>query len=563
MIDIVRRDVPAAIAAALAAAGMPPVLARVYAARGIAAPADVAPALDALPPPSTLLGSGEAAARLADAIARRERILIVGDYDADGATGCATGVRGLAALGADVGFLVPNRFEYGYGLTPEIVTQALARQPRVLVTVDNGIASHDGVAAAAAAGVDVIVTDHHLPAATLPHPAIIVNPNQPGCPFPSKHLAGVGVMFYVLTATRAELRRRGVFGDGPGPNLAVLLDLVALGTVADVVRLDRVNRTLVAQGLARIRAGRAQPGVAALFAVAGRDPARATAYDLGFVAGPRLNAAGRLADMTTGIRCLLADDEREARALAAELDRLNRERRDVEATMQEEALADVDASVTADAYTLALFRPEWHQGVVGIVASRLKDRYHRPAVVFARGGDGSLKGSGRSIPGFHLRDALDLVDKREPGLIVRFGGHAFAAGLTLAEAALPRFAEAFEAVARTALTPAMLARTLETDGALAAGELTLPLAALLRDGVWGQGFPAPVFDDVFAVAGQRVVGSGHSKLTLERGGERFDAMLFRHADPLPARIRAAFRPDVNEWNGAVALQLVVEGWQPA
>jgi len=563
MIDIVRRDVPAGAAAALAAAGVPPVLARIYAARGIAAPADVAPSLDSLPPPSALLGSGEAAARLADAIARRERILIVGDYDADGATGCATGVRGLAALGADVDFLVPNRFDYGYGLTPEIVTQALTRAPRVLVTVDNGIASHDGVAAAAAAGVDVIVTDHHLPAATLPHPAIIVNPSQPGCAFPSKHLAGVGVMFYVLTATRAELRRRGAFGDGGGPNLAVLLDLVALGTVADVVRLDRVNRALVAQGLARIRAGRAQPGVAALFAAAGRDPARATAYDLGFVAGPRLNAAGRLADMTTGIRCLLTDDEREARSLAAELDRLNRERRDVEATMQEEALADVDASVAPDAYTLALFRPEWHQGVVGIVASRLKDRYHRPAVVFARGGDGALKGSGRSIPGFHLRDALDLVDKREPGLIVRFGGHAFAAGLTLAEAALPRFAAAFEAVARAALTPAMLSRTLETDGVLAAGELTLPLAAGLRDGVWGQGFPAPVFDDVFAVAGQRVVGSGHSKLTLERGGERFDAMLFRHADPLPARIRAAFRPDVNEWNGAVALQLVIEGWQPA
>jgi single-stranded-DNA-specific exonuclease len=563
MIDIVRRDVPAEAAAALAAAGVPPVLARIYAARGIGSPADVAPSLDSLPPPSALLGSGEAATRLADAIARRERILIVGDYDADGATGCATGVRGLAALGADVDFLVPNRFDYGYGLTPEIVTQALTRAPRVLVTVDNGIASHDGVAAAAAAGVDVIVTDHHLPAATLPHPAIIVNPSQPGCTFPSKHLAGVGVMFYVLTATRAELRRRGAFGDGGGPNLAVLLDLVALGTVADVVRLDRVNRALVAQGLARIRAGRAQPGVAALFAAAGRDPARATAYDLGFVAGPRLNAAGRLADMTTGIRCLLTDDEREARSLAAELDRLNRERRDVEATMQAEALADVDASVAPDAYTLALFRPEWHQGVVGIVASRLKDRYHRPALVFARGGDGALKGSGRSIPGFHLRDALDLVDKREPGLIVRFGGHAFAAGLTLAEAALPRFAAAFEAVARAELTPAMLSRSLETDGALAAGELTLPLAAGLRDGVWGQGFPAPVFDDVFVVAGQRVVGSGHSKLTLERGGERFDAMLFRHADPLPARIRAAFRPDVNEWNGAVALQLVIEGWQPA
>ena len=437
MIDIVRRPVPAD-AAALAAAGVHPVLARVFAARGIATRDDLDTDLARLPPFAAMKGIDAAAARLADAIAAREKIVIVADYDADGATACAVAMRGLGALGADVDFLVPNRFEYGYGLTPEIVRAAVRMRPRLLVTVDNGIASHDGVAAAAALGLDVLITDHHLPAATLPAPALIVNPNQPGCTFPSKHLAGVGVMFYVLLATRALLRTRRAFGAGPEPNFATLLDLVALGTVADVVRLDRVNRTLVAQGLARIRAGRAQPGIAALFTAAGRDPRRATAYDLGFVAGPRLNAAGRLADMTVGIRCLLAETTVAALPLAVELDRLNRERRDVESAMQEEALAELDAraamTTRPEAYTLCLYRPEWHQGVVGIVASRLKDRFHRPALVFARGGlAGELRGSGRSIAGFHLRDALDLVAKRAPGMLVRFGGHAFAAGLTLAE----------------------------------------------------------------------------------------------------------------------------------
>ena len=338
-------------------------------------------------------------------------------------------------MGAVVDFLVPNRFEYGYGLTPEIVGAAAAMAPRLIVTVDNGIASHDGVAAAAALGIEVLITDHHLPAATLPAPALIVNPNQPGCAFPGKHLAGVGVMFYVLLATRAELRSRGAFADRKEPNLGALLDLVALGTVADVVRLDRINRTLVAQGLARIRAGRAQPGINALLAAAGRDPRRATSYDLGFVAGPRLNAAGRLSDMALGIRCLLADSDATALPLATELDRLNRERRDVESTMQEEALAALEAraidGAEADAYTLCLFHPDWHQGVVGIVAGRLKDRYHRPSIVFARGTGGELKGSGRSIAGFHLRDALDLAAKRAPGLLdevrrtrVRGGPHA-------------------------------------------------------------------------------------------------------------------------------------------
>ena len=570
MIEIVRRPIPAA-AATLAAAGVHPVLARVFASRGVVAADELVADLGRMPPFALLKGIDAAAARLADAIARREKIVIVADYDADGATACAVGVRGLAAMGAHVDFLVPNRFEYGYGLTPEIVAQAAAMAPRLLVTVDNGISSHDGVTAAAGLGIEVLITDHHLPGPTLPAPATIVNPNQPGCAFPGKDLAGVGVMFYVLMATRALLRERGAFAGAGEPNLAVLLDLVALGTVADVVRLDRVNRTLVAQGLARIRGGRAHPGVQALFAIAGRDVRRATTYDLGFVAGPRLNAAGRMADMTVGIRCLLADTTAAALPLAAELDRWNRERREVEATTQEEALADLDLRVldgaTAERCTLCMYRPGWHQGVVGIVASRLKDRYHRPAVVFARGAAGELKGSGRSIAGFHLRDALDLVTKRAPGVIRKFGGHAYAAGLTIAEPDLRRFAEAFEAVACAQLSGAQLLRTLESDGGLGPEELSFGLAEAVAREVWGQGFPAPMFDDTFVVAEQRIVGEKHTRLVLRRAGgasdERYSAILFNHADPLPASIHAAYRPEVNEWNGAASLQLVIETWRPA
>jgi single-stranded-DNA-specific exonuclease len=561
-VQIVRRRVPEGVHA-LAASGVDPVLARLYAARGIASPRELEGGLAALPPYAALLNVDVAADRLAHAVAARERIVIVADYDADGATACAVGVRGLRALGADVDFLVPNRFEFGYGLTPEIVTLARAKSPRLIVTVDNGIASHEGVAAAVAAGIDVLVTDHHLPGDRLPSPAIIVDPNQPGCQFPSKHVAGVGVMFYVLAATRARLRERGLVA-GDGPNLASLLDLVALGTVADVVRLDHVNRILVEQGLRRLRAGRASPGLEALFRVAGRDPAEATATDFGFVAGPRLNAAGRLADMSLGIRCLLSDSADQARALAAELDRLNRERRDVESTMQEEALADLDAiEGDDDAYTLCLFRPDWHQGVVGIVASRLKDRFHRPAIVFARGASGELKGSGRSIAGLHLRDALDVVAKRHPGLIARYGGHAFAAGLSIAEPALPRFAEAFEAVARAALGPADLARVVESDGPLARGELSHALARQLRERVWGQGFPPPAFDDAFDVRATRIVGEAHTRLALARGDERFEAMLFRSTAALPGRIRAVYRPEVDRYNGLESLSLVITHWQDA
>ena len=559
---IVRRAVPAG-AAALAASGIDPVLARLYASRGVREAGELDLSLAALPPPAAMKGVDDAAERLVRAIDARERIVIVADYDADGATACAIGMRALAAMGADVRFLVPNRFEHGYGLTPEIVALARDLAPRLIVTVDNGIASVDGVAAAAACGIDVLVTDHHLPGERLPAPALIVNPNQPGCAFPSKHVAGVGVMFYVLAATRARLRERGR-DDSALPNLASLLDLVALGTVADVVRLDRTNRILVDQGLKRIRAGRAHPGVAALFAVAGRDARVATATDLGFVAGPRVNAAGRLADMSLGIRCLVTDDEREAWTLAGELDRMNRERREIEATIEAEALADVDALAESAAgrASVCVHRAGWHQGVVGIVASRLKDRVHRPVIVFAPGGDGELRGSGRSIAGFHLRDALDLVAKREPGLILRFGGHAYAAGLSLRAADLERFGEAFETVAREALSPDDLEQRCETDGEPGPGELTIALAHRLRDAVWGPGFPAPRFDAAFGVASQRVVGQKHTRLSLARAGETFDAILFRHAEPLPPRVHAVFRPEVSRWQGQESLELVVEQFRP-
>ena len=560
--EIRRRPVPEC-AALLGAAGATPVMARVFAARGIASPDELDNDLARLPHWQTLKGIGPAATRLADAIERREPVLIVADYDADGATACAVGMRGLAALGARVDFLVPNRFEFGYGLTPEIVALAATRRPALIVTVDNGIASVDGVAAARALGIDVLITDHHLPGDRLPD-GWIVNPNQPGCEFPSKHIAGVGVMFFVLCALRALLRERGHFAQRAEPGLAALLDLVALGTIADVVRLDHANRILVDQGLRRIRAGRMQPGVRALFKVAGCAPERATSDDLGFVAGPRLNAAGRLADMSIGIACLTTDDQAVADRLAAELDRLNRERREVEATMQDQAQDDLESGVDGARCTLCLYRAEWHQGVVGIVASRLKERYHRPAIVFAPGGAaGELRGSGRAIAGFHLRDALDLVAKRAPGTIIRFGGHAYAAGLSLPQAALPRFIDEFEQVGREWLSPALLAHAIETDGALAPAELTLDLARSCATQVWGQGFPVPAFDAEFAVESQRVVGERHLKLVLAVDGKRFDAMLFQHCDPLPPRIRAAYRPDVNRYQGLESLQLVVLHWLPA
>jgi single-stranded-DNA-specific exonuclease len=553
----------------LVAAGLTPLLARIYAARGVRDIAEAQSALAGLPSPDLLLNAGRAAVRLADAIERQERILIVADYDADGATACAAGVRGLRAYGADVEFLVPNRFEYGYGLTPEIAAVAAELHPGLLVTVDNGIASVAGVAEANRRGIEVLVTDHHLPGNELPAAFCVVNPNQAGCPFPAKHIAGVGVMFYVLLALRAELRRRG-HPDNNRFKLASLLDLVALGTVADVVQLDAVNRILVGQGLARMRSGVVHAGVRALFAAAGRDPARATTHDLGFLLGPRLNAAGRLADMSLGIRCLITDDSAEAQCCAVELDRLNRERREIESGMNDEARALLDEAPSAAGHAITLFRPDWHTGIVGILASRLKDRWHRPSIAFARstelGRTGEIKGSGRSIEGFHLRDALDLVAKREPGMLSKFGGHAMAAGLTLRETDLDRFMLAFEAVARERLTEAQLQRVLETDGSLDPGEMSMGLAESFRSGVWGQGFPAPAFDDIFAVADQRWVGGKHLRLRLIRGsgGERtrYDAIAFNQSALLPACVRAVYRLDVNEYQGTQSLQLMIDYWEP-
>jgi len=563
MPSIAIRPTPADIRTALEQAGLAPTWARLYAARGVSHPEEVAHRLPQLLPPAGMLHIERAAVLLADAIRDNKRLLIIADYDADGATACAVGVRGLRLLGAQVEYLVPNRLEHGYGLTPDIVKLAAARQPDLLVTVDNGIAAVDGVAAANALGIPVLVTDHHLPGDALPDAACIVNPNQPGCGFGSKNLAGVGVMFYVLLALRAELRQRGAYADKPEPDLRTLLDLVALGTVADVVKLDANNRTLVAQGLARMRAGKASAGVNALFRAAGREPARATVFDLGFMLGPRLNAAGRIDDMALGIECLLADDPTAAQQLAQRLDTLNRERRSIEADMQEEALAILATFNPIDSHSLTAWQPGWHVGVIGILASRLKDKFHRPTIVFASSESGELKGSGRSIPGLHLRDALDLVDKRHPGLIIKFGGHAMAAGLSIPAGRHPEFSQAFEAVVRELIDPADLDGMIETDGELDIAEHSYELAEQFDHAVWGQGFPAPLFTATFDVVAQRVVGEKHLKLKLTRDNVSFDAMRFFHPDPLPDRIRAVYALMPNEFNGQQSLQLKLQHWEPA
>ena len=562
MSNIVTRSVDTAALAQLVADGIPPFIARIYAARGISRSEQLAPELSRLIPLNQLRNVDTMAALLADAVTARKKLLIVADYDADGATACAVGLRALRMFGADVDYLVPNRFEYGYGLTPEIVQLAAAeKKPDVLITVDNGIASIDVVAEANRLGMKVLVTDHHLPGDRLPEAWCIINPNQPGCTFPSKNLAGVGVMFYLMLALRAEFRKRGAYVDKTEPNLGTLLDLVALGTVADVVKLDDNNRLLVQQGLQRIRAGRAQQGINALFNAAGREVRRAGTYDLGFVAGPRLNAAGRMDDMSVGIECLTTDDPDRAADIARQLDQFNRKRRDVEAGMQESALASVEN--VQPGYTLSLYDPTWHQGVIGILASRLRERFHRPTFAFAAAGNGELKGSGRSIATLHLRDALDLVSKRHPELIVRFGGHAAAAGLTLHENGFKPFCAAFEAVATELLTPADLEREWVTDGSLPPEDMTLANATTLADSVWGQGFPEPRFYDQFEVVAQRIVGERHLKLRLRRGKQQLDAMLFGHADPLPEAIAATYRLSANHYNGAVTLQLLLEHWQAA
>jgi len=548
----------------LAQQGLHPVLARLLAARGLHDPRDLSTELDALIKPDVLTHVDRAAIFLADAIDAGRRMVIVADYDCDGATACAVGVRGLRALGAAVDYIVPNRFEYGYGLTPEIVALAIKeKSPDIIITVDNGIASIDGVDEANRRGIPVVVTDHHLPGATLPAAAVIVNPNQPGCGFPSKNLAGVGVMFYTLLGLRAELRRRGRFDSASQPRLDHLLDLVALGTVADVVKLDSNNRILVAQGLKRIRAGRAHPGIAALFSVAGREVRKANPFDLGFTAGPRLNAAGRLADMSLGIECLLSDDNQRAWDIARQLDDINRDRREIEAGIQEAALASLENIEPSDKAALTLFDPSWHQGVIGIVASRLKEKFFRPTITFAPAGNGMIRGSGRSIPGFHLRDALDLVYKRHPQLIDKFGGHAMAAGLSLREENFALFSEAFEQVARESLTAADLEHVLEHDGSLPPAYYTLDFIGQLDDQVWGQGFAPPLFCDEFQVLSQRVLKDKHLKLQLQRDNRKFDAIWFNHADSLPDRIRAAYRLDANEYNGRTTVQLMVAFAEPS
>lgn len=560
------RQRPSADPSALPA-GLHPVLRRVYAARGITTAEELNQELARLQAPVTLRGIDAACELLAEAIRNQRRIVVAGDYDADGATATAVAVLGLKALGAaDVDYVVPNRFTMGYGLSPALTALAIERGAELIVTVDNGIVSHAGIAAANAAGVPVLVTDHHLAGNELPPAAAIVNPNQPGCGFPSRHLAGVGVMFYVLLALRARLRSAGAFNGAREPNLADLLDLVALGTVADLVRLDRNNRVLVAQGIARIRSGRARPGILALLTAAGRMPDTVRSADLGFVLGPRLNAAGRLDDMRTGIECLLTDSVEVARTLAQSLDQLNRERRGIEAQMRDEAIELV--STQPDSVGVTLFDEQWHEGVVGLVASRVKDRVHRPVIAFACAAEeGMLKGSGRSISGLHLRDALAAVDARAPGLIVRYGGHAMAAGLSLQRARLDEFGRRFDAVCRELLDEEALEQVIESDGELAPAELALETAQAIEvGGPWGQGFPEPMFEGLFDVREMRPIGATglHVRYRLDLGGRLIDAVDFGGAERAvnKGRVRLLYKLAVSRFRGTESLEIRVEQLWP-
>ena len=565
------RDVPPRAAWTLQQAGIHPLLAQLYAARGVRTADELDEGLARLLSPTTLMGTKEAAVLLADAIAADMHICIVADYDCDGATACAVGLRGLKLLGAKkVSYLVPDRVTDGYGLTAPIADRVKALGADVLVTVDNGIASFDGVARARALGMQVLVTDHHLPALTdgtigLPNADVIVNPNQPGCSFESKSIAGVGVMFYVLLALRAEMRQRGVFNVQSQPKVDVLLPLVALGTVADVVKLDANNRRLVAQGLKRIRSGQIPAGIASLFVAAGRKANVATTFDFGFALGPRINAAGRLADMTLGIECLLTDDAGRADELAKTLDGINRERRDIEADMREQAQLAADAMIDLDDEpppAIAIYEPSFHEGVVGIVASRIKDKLHRPTFVFAasraEGKSHEIKGSGRSIAGFHLRDALDLVAKRQPSVLLKFGGHAMAAGCTIEEKNFELFEHTLQQVAREWLDASLLTRRIDTDGPLAAEFRRTDMVDTLHKEVWGQGFAAPTFSEEVEVVSQRLVGDKHLALKLKHQGQPVDGIWFGHTEPLPARVTLAFRLDADEWQGVRRVRFLVE-----
>jgi single-stranded-DNA-specific exonuclease len=565
--NLLTRDIPPRAVWALEQAGVHPLLAQLFAARGVLNKDDLDDGLAQLLPPSGLLGIQAAAVLLADAIQAQQRLCIVADYDCDGATACAVAVRGLRLLGAtQVSYIVPDRVVDGYGLTAPIAQRVHASGTDVLITVDNGIASVEGVAQAQALGLKVLVTDHHLPAAELPSAEVIVNPNQPGCSFASKSMAGVGVMFYVLLALRAELRSRGAFTPEQQPKLDALLPLVALGTVADVVKLDANNRRLVAQGLKRIRAGALPAGLKALFTAAGRQWASATTFDFGFALGPRINAAGRLSDMTLGIECLLTDDASRATELAQALDGINRERRVIEGDMREQAMEIAESLFDEGDEpppAICVFDPDFHEGVVGIVASRIKDKLHRPTFVFAAssavGKEDELKGSGRSIPGFHLRDALDLIAKRHPGVLLRFGGHAMAAGCTVAEEYLEVFEEALNQVATEWLDVATLTRSLETDGPLAPEYLRVDLVDTLHKEVWGQGFAPPMFSEEVEVISQRLVGEKHLALKLKHQGQPVDGIWFGRTAQLPRRVKLAFRLDADEWQGQRRVRFLVEG----
>ena len=563
MTDIVQRSFDAMTVESLQNSGYSPLLARLLAARGVRHAQDAELSMKQLLAPTDLRNIAQTAQHISDAIAARHNITIIADYDCDGATACAVAVRGLKLLGAlpeCVDFLVPNRFDYGYGLSPEIVQLAAHQTPKpdLLITVDNGMASIEGVALANQLGMDVIITDHHLPADTLPDALSIVNPNQVGCGFESKNLAGVGVMFYVLIATRAELRKRGAYADKPEPNLSELLDLVALGTVADVVKLDQNNRILVAQGLQRIRAGKMCAGIAALLKIAGRDAQKASTFDLGFAIGPRLNAAGRLDDMALGIRCLLTDSTSEAEQIANELNDMNNERKQIEKQMREDAEVNLSA-LKIDAHnSICVVHEEFHQGVIGIVAGRLKEKYHRPTIVFAPDGKEFLKGSGRSIAGIHLRDVLDWVDKHAPEVIVKFGGHAMAAGLTIVATQYELFKNTFEQAVLAMSEPEVFIKQIATDGELVPADMTVENIDAMNAQVWGQGFAPPLFEGVFEIVEQRILKDAHLKLTLRNPQGTYSAIWFFHATELDSPIRCAYQMQRNDWNGKTSVQFLIE-----
>ena len=561
MTRILNREFDLEAARRLHEEGYLPPVARALSARGIRDASELAQDWKSMLPPAMLEGTREAAERLALARERGERVTVVADYDCDGATACAVAIRGLGMMGVKADYFVPHRVHHGYGLSCAVVDLLAARTPRpdVLLTVDNGVSSAEAVRHAAELGIDVIVTDHHLPGAELPPAVCIVNPNLADSAFPSKALAGVGVMYYVLLALRALLRERGVYTQQTQPRLDALVDLVALGTVADVVKLDKNNRILVAQGLNRIRLGRTHAGISALFAVAGKKPEAAGVRDFGFALGPRINAAGRLDTMDNGIECLLADDPVVALDYARSLNDFNAARQELETEMQQAAETALSCCNVDSLATLTLYDGRFNEGVVGLVASRLKEKVNRPTIVFAPTDDGALKGSGRSIAGVHLRDALDLVSKALPGAVLRFGGHAMAAGLTLrSEDDLPAFRDAFEKAVRSMVDASVFERVIYTDGGLAPDEITERLVQAIDSQIWGQGFDAPVFANEFRVVRQSLVKDAHTKLILELGGQRFDAIFFRHTETLPGMVRLAYRPNINEFMGRRSVQLVIE-----